>query len=227
MQRFITKTCLYNFDPLKPHFYIEKLGFTGCTLFFLFLLKNIDCGYSLELPCQGSSNEYPQSMFWEVLTSTHNLCFEQKYEKYQSFLSINFQFLEVKFSIYLNKHVFEMRPPCTAAQSHQGLCCPLVYPAVSDDSVGGQQKTRSDCMYSQIRRVYHIIIWASTWQNLQNGMCAKRRLRSAWAPLSLISLCCLHKAWVLSCPLCAQQRLIRLGRCPGWSESSLGAHAIL
>ena len=25
--------------------------------------QDIDCGYSLELPCQGSSNEYPQSMF--------------------------------------------------------------------------------------------------------------------------------------------------------------------
>ena len=25
--------------------------------------KNIDCGYSLELPRRGSSNEYPQSMF--------------------------------------------------------------------------------------------------------------------------------------------------------------------
>ena len=33
---------------------------------------------------------------------------EMKYEKYQSFLSENFQFLEVKFSIYLNKHVFVM-----------------------------------------------------------------------------------------------------------------------
>ena len=40
--------------------------------------------------------------------STHNLCFEQKYEKYQ-FLSENFQFLEVKFSIYLNRHVFVMQ----------------------------------------------------------------------------------------------------------------------
>ena len=29
----------------------------------LFLFKNIDCGYSLELPHRGSSNEYPQSMF--------------------------------------------------------------------------------------------------------------------------------------------------------------------
>ena len=25
----ITKICLYNTDPLKPHFYIIKLGFTG------------------------------------------------------------------------------------------------------------------------------------------------------------------------------------------------------
>ena len=26
--------------------------------------QNIDCGYSLEPPGQGGSNEYPQSMFW-------------------------------------------------------------------------------------------------------------------------------------------------------------------
>ena len=45
----ITKTGLYNFDPLKPQFYIVKLGYT---LFSLFLLKNIDCGYSLEPPRQ-------------------------------------------------------------------------------------------------------------------------------------------------------------------------------
>ena len=43
-----------------------------------------------------------------VLTSTHNLCFEQKFEKYQSFLSENFQFLEMKFSVYLNRRVFVM-----------------------------------------------------------------------------------------------------------------------
>ena len=31
----ITKTCLYNVDPLKPHFYIVKLGFTGVYIIFL------------------------------------------------------------------------------------------------------------------------------------------------------------------------------------------------
>ena len=59
----ITKTCLYNFDPLKPHFYIVKLGFTGVYIIFLISAQNIDCGYSLEPPRRGGSNEYPQSMF--------------------------------------------------------------------------------------------------------------------------------------------------------------------
>ena len=56
-------TRLYNFDPLKPHFYIVKLGFTGVYIIFLISAQNIDCGYSLEPPRRGGSNEYPQSMF--------------------------------------------------------------------------------------------------------------------------------------------------------------------
>ena len=36
--------------PFKPHFYMVKLEFIGDTSFFIFLLNNIDCGYSLELP---------------------------------------------------------------------------------------------------------------------------------------------------------------------------------
>ena len=43
-----------------------------------------------------------------VLTSNHNLCFEQKYEKYQSLLSKKLSVLELKFSIYLNRRVFVM-----------------------------------------------------------------------------------------------------------------------
>ena len=66
----ITKTCLYNTDPLKPHFYTVKLGFTGVYIIFLIALKNIVCRYSLEPPRWGGSNEYPQSMFkaemWKI-----------------------------------------------------------------------------------------------------------------------------------------------------------------
>ena len=84
---FITKTYLYNFDPLKPHFYIVKLGFTGVYIIFLISAQ--------------------KHRLW-ALMSTHNLYFEQKHEKYQNFLSENFHFLVVKLSVYLNRHVFVM-----------------------------------------------------------------------------------------------------------------------
>ena len=49
--------------PLEPHFYIEKnWGLQGYTYFFLFLLQNIDCGYRLETPHRGDSNEHPQAL---------------------------------------------------------------------------------------------------------------------------------------------------------------------
>ena len=32
--------------------------------FFLIFAQNIDCGYMLEPPRRGGSNEYPQTMFW-------------------------------------------------------------------------------------------------------------------------------------------------------------------
>ena len=58
------KTCLYTFDSLEPHFYIVKLGFKGVYIIFLISAKkNIDCGYSLDSPHLGCSNQYPQSMF--------------------------------------------------------------------------------------------------------------------------------------------------------------------
>ena len=59
----IKKPCLYSFDPLKPHFYIVKLGFTGVYIIFLISVQNIDYGDSLEPPRRGGSNESPQSMF--------------------------------------------------------------------------------------------------------------------------------------------------------------------
>ena len=44
-----------------------------------------------------------------VLTSTHNLCFEQEYETYQNVLSEKFLFLVVEVSIYWNRPVFVMK----------------------------------------------------------------------------------------------------------------------
>ena len=42
--------------------------------------------------------------------------------------------------------------------------------------------------------IYIFHKWAASWQNQQNGMCAQRRLRSAWASAqSDQSLCCPHE----------------------------------
>ena len=42
----IMKTYLYNFDPLKPHFYIVKLGFTGVYVIFLISAQKHRLWYS-------------------------------------------------------------------------------------------------------------------------------------------------------------------------------------
>ena len=72
------------------------MGFTGVYIIFLISAQNLDCGTRLN------------RLIEAVLTSTHNLYFEQKYENYQSFLSKNFHFLVVKFPLYLNRRVFVM-----------------------------------------------------------------------------------------------------------------------
>ena len=46
----IMLTYLCNVDPLTPHFYIVKLGFTSVYFISLVSLLNIDGGYSLEPP---------------------------------------------------------------------------------------------------------------------------------------------------------------------------------
>ena len=89
----ITKTHLYNFYLLKPHFYVVKLGFTGVYIIFLILLKkNIDCVYSLEPPRRVPT-------FYVLNINMKNI---------RIFLSECVPFLVVKISIYLNRHVFVM-----------------------------------------------------------------------------------------------------------------------
>ena len=63
----------------------------------------------------------------------------------------------------------------------------------------------------------------------QKWLCAQRRLRSAWASAqSDQSLRCPHEErlgpWLPN--ECRVKTLIRLGRCPSWSESLLGAHSL-
>ena len=76
----ITKTCQYNFVPLKPHVYIVKLGFTEVYIInFLISAQNIDCMYALELPHRGGSNEYPHSVFWTKIWRISDFFFIWKF----------------------------------------------------------------------------------------------------------------------------------------------------
>ena len=87
------KTCLYNFDPLKRHFYIVKLGLIGVYIFFI-SAQNIDYGYSLESPNYTVPTIYVFSRNMKIFIFF--------------FLPENFRFLVIKFSVYLNRHVFVM-----------------------------------------------------------------------------------------------------------------------
>ena len=63
MPGFITKTRLFKYilKILQPK--KENVQKNKKSDIFHISSQNIDCGYSLELPRRGGSNEYPQSMF--------------------------------------------------------------------------------------------------------------------------------------------------------------------
>ena len=82
-------TCII-LTPLNPAFMFCKTGVYRVYNFFLIFA--------------------PKHRLWVLIRpaspSTHNL--EHKCEIYQNFLSESFHFLVVKFSVYLNRHVFVM-----------------------------------------------------------------------------------------------------------------------
>ena len=70
VQLLITKTRLFK--------YIETLRKTESfqikvLIFYHMSAQNIDCGYSLEPPRRGGSNEYPQSMFLSKNKKNNNV----------------------------------------------------------------------------------------------------------------------------------------------------------
>ena len=84
--------------------------------------------------------------------------------------------------------------------------------------------------YNMKWRYVKFIIETTSWQNQQSGICAQRRLRSTWTSTqSDQSLRCPpEESLGPKLPITRTAKtLIRLSGCPGWSESSLGAHATL
>ena len=75
--------------PLKPHFYIVKLGCTGVYLFFLIV------------------NQKTQIVA-KVLTCTLNQCFELKYQIYQDACNRSFNIYSCKNVFILHGRIFVM-----------------------------------------------------------------------------------------------------------------------
>ena len=88
--------------PLYPTF------MQGFTYFFLFLLQNIDCGYSLEPPRQGGSNLYPQSMFCAKIRKISTI----SYRKFSFFYNL-------KNLCILHGHDFVMRESNNEPSDHK------------------------------------------------------------------------------------------------------------
>ena len=93
----ITKTYLYNFDPLKPHFYIVKLGFTGVYIIFVISAQK----HRLWVLVRTASTRR-----FKRVPTIYVLSRNMKNIRY--FYLKNCHFLVVKFSIYLNRCVFVM-----------------------------------------------------------------------------------------------------------------------
>ena len=65
----ITKTCLFKYIENYTSKKNENFQIKNSDIFFIISAQNIYCGYSLEPPRRGGSNEY------------HNLCFRAKIRK--------------------------------------------------------------------------------------------------------------------------------------------------
>ena len=97
---YITKIRLYNFDPLQPHFYIVKLGFTG--VYIIFLISAQKHRLWVLVRTASARRFYRVPTIYVLSRNMKNIRF--------FYLKI-FLFLVVKFSIYLNRCVFVMIIP--------------------------------------------------------------------------------------------------------------------
>ena len=85
------KTIHYENKPIQIYWKIYHQKYENFQIFFHISAQNIDCGYSLEPPHQGSSNGYPQSMFLSR-NKTNNVypCKPQFYYIKVGFKGVNF-----------------------------------------------------------------------------------------------------------------------------------------
>ena len=74
---------------------------------------------------------------------------------------------------------------------------------------------------------YKLTLWAPSSGELKTNKMTVRPVKTQISPVWSVFAVRMKDSCVLSYPLRAQRRLISLGRCPGWSESSLGTQVIV
>ena len=102
-----------------------------------------------------------------------------------------------------------------------------MFSSCSRSSIGAVLANKASVCFKGSPEFYNLK-WARAWQN-QKNLCTQRRLDQFGHPPSLISLhsVLFKKLRTWRFFVRTVKTLIRLGKCAGWSESSLGAHVIL
>ena len=69
--------------------------------FVLIFAQNIDCGYTLEPPQRGGSNEYPQSVFWSKNKKIGMPCIPQFY-----YINVGFKGVFIARTCFPDEYTF-------------------------------------------------------------------------------------------------------------------------
>ena len=146
-------------------FFIQKM-----LISFLFLNKNIRCGYSLEAPRRGASNEYPQHMF-----SSRN----KKNIMWIPPLICSYSCKRAASSEKVTSNMHKNRRFRSSFESAQymGLCVSFIHYVVSNSSVCGVKAVIRMCVcagwFWPLLSAYaqrHVFAWCSPTDLLRNYM---------------------------------------------------------
>ena len=127
-------------------------------IFSLFLDVNICCGYSLEAPHWGASNEYPQHMF--LLRNKKDI--SSFLMKKVPYLLLWLFSLKIVIGPCQAKKNLQIQIICACAKYQMGICSPLILSFVSSDSVSGQQNPDQMARMCRLISAFAVCLWLKT-----------------------------------------------------------------
>ena len=113
----IMKTCRCNVNPLTPHFYIVKLGFTRIIFFYLFYALKQRSWVLVRTALRRSQRVPTINVLSKIIRNI------------SQFLIRNFHFYSQEILLVLHGHVFVMRPVFSQRGSYNYVHCIFFYNA--------------------------------------------------------------------------------------------------